>query len=372
MDSMNTTTIDRSLNDRDWRDWALVQLEAGMAQAGKGGRVRVLPWPDPRVELDLVLLDATGGPTGSLKDWYVRDLFFDAILRRRLRRGMLAVDATSGSTGIAEAYWARLLGLQFIAVMPAHITPAKQELIREQGGECHLVSGPGTITEEAEALARSLHGHYIGQFPQVVPTPDWHGANSLTAIAEREMSRLRHPVPTWAVVPAGTGRTLTLFALSAAAHHRPTRICVADFADSALCRAWPTGDRSVTGEPSVIEGDARQQIEAGFDFNLIDAVVPVTDGESFAMTSFLEELTGRRLGGTTGRVMHGALAKLVEMRSGGEQGSVLVVGGDDGERYLDTLYSEDWRAQHATGTREAKERLGHLISYFNVGGLTGR
>lgn len=285
---------------------------------------------------------------------------------------MLAVDATSGSTGIAEAYWGQRLGLRFIAVMPAHTTPAKQALIRQQGGECHLVSGPGTITEEAERLALSLRGHYIGQFPNAAPTPDWHGPNSLAAIADRQMRRLRYHVPTWTVVPAGTGRTLTLFALSARANHRSTRICVADFARSALCRAWPAGDHSATGAASLIEGDARQQIEPGFDFGLIDDVVGVTDEESLAMISFLEELTGDRFGGTTGRVVHGALAKLLEMRNRGEQGSVLAAGGDDGRRYLDTLYSADWVAQQGFDTHDAGRRLRHLIASFNAGDLTGR
>jgi cysteine synthase len=371
MDPMNTT-IDQRRDDREWRDWALSQLEAAMAQAGKGNLLHALDWPDERLGHDLVLVDPTGGPTGSLKDWYVRDLYYDATLRGRLRPGMLAVDATSGSTGIAEAYWAQRLGLRFIAVMPAHTTPAKQALIRQQGGECHLVSGPGTITEEAERLALSLRGHYIGQFPNAAPTPDWHGPNSLTAIAARQMRRLRYSVPTWTVVPAGTGRTLTLFALSARANHRSTRICVADFARSALCRAWPAADRSATGAASLIEGDARQQIEPGFDFGLIDDVVGVTDEESLAMISFLEELTGDRFGGTTGRVVQGALAKLLEMRSRDEQGSVLAVGGDDGGRYLDTLYSADWLARQGFDTHDAGRRLRHLIACFNAGDLTGR
>ncbi len=371
MDPMKT--IDQVRDDGGWRDWALSQLEEEMVQAGRRNLLHVLPWPDPSLELDLVLVDPTGGPTGSLKDWMVRDLFYDAILRNRLRPGMLAVDATSGSTGIAEAYEARRLGLRgFIAVMPEHTTPAKQRAIRELGGECHLVTGSGTISEEAEGLALSLGAHYIGQFPNAPTTPDWHGENSLAAIADRQMRRLRYPVPRWTVVPAGTGRTLTLFALSAGANHRSTRICVADFPGSALCRAWPAGDRSATGEPSLIEGDARPQLEPGFDFGLIDDVVGVTDEDAFVTMSFLEELTGVRFGGTTGRVVRGALAKLLEMRNRGQQGSALAVGGDDYRRHLDTVYSADYRAQQGIDTRDAGERLHRLIASVNAGDLTGR
>jgi cysteine synthase len=255
-------------------------------------------------------------------------------------------------------------------VMPAHTTTAKQALIQQAGGECYLVTAPHTITGEAERLAARHNGHYIGQFPNAATTPDWHGANSLTAIADRQLRRLRHPVPVSTVVPAGTGRTLTLFALRARANHRATAICVADFAESALCRAWMTRDRSATGEASMIEGDGRQQVEPGFDFGLIDDVVGVTDGESLAMMRFLEELTGDRFGGTTGRVVRGALAKLLEMRAGGEQGSVLAVGGDEGHRYDASLYSDQWVAEQGSDLPGAAGRLRHLIAYFDVGELS--
>lgn len=373
-------TIDRPREDREWRDWALSELKAAMAQAGQGSLLHVLSWPDPRLGLGLVLMDATGGPTGSLKDWYVRDLFYDAVVRDRLARDMLAVDATSGSTGIAEAYWAERLGLRFIAVMPESTTSAKQELIRQQGGECRLVPGLGTITEEAERLAVRENGYYLGQFPNAAVTPDWHrwhGPNSLASIADREMSRLRHPVPTSTFMPAGTGRALTLFALDARAKQRPTQICVADSYDSALCRAWRsgawrTGDRSATGSPSVAEGIARPQLEPGIDFGLMDDVVGVTDEQLLVTLGFLEERTGKRFGGSTGVVVHGAVRELREMRNRGQQGSVLVLCGDDGDRYSDTLYSGNWREQQRCDTRGASQELHHLIANLDDGDPTGR
>lgn len=351
--------------DGEWRDWALLRLKESITEAGRGERVHVLRFPDARVGLDLVLVDPTGGPTGSLKDWYVRDLYWDAILRGRLQRGMRVFDGTSGSTGIAEAYWARLLGLSFTAVMPEDTTPAKQELIRAQGGECYLVPGSASITDVARDLAHSHHGYYMGQFQNAGWTPDAHGPSSLHAIAREQMSRLRHPDPKWTIVPAGTGRTLTLFALGARAHGVPTGICVADFADSALCRAWRTGDESATGDPSAIEGDARRQLEPGIDFRLIDDVIGVTDAQAIATIRWVEQLTGERFGGTTGRVLYAALLKLARMRELGEQGSVLVVAGDDGERYEDSLYSSEYLAQHVPDVRDASRTLRHLLADIN-------
>ena len=52
------------------------------------------------------------------------------------------VEASSGSTAISEAYFARLLGLPFVAVMPRGTSPQKIAAIEFQGGRCHLVERP--------------------------------------------------------------------------------------------------------------------------------------------------------------------------------------------------------------------------------------
>lgn len=49
------------------------------------------------------------------------------------------IEASSGSTAVSEAYFARLLGLPFIAVIPATTSPEKIAAIEFQGGRCHLV-----------------------------------------------------------------------------------------------------------------------------------------------------------------------------------------------------------------------------------------
>lgn len=54
------------------------------------------------------------------------------------------IEASSGSTAVSEAYFARLLGLPFIAVMPATTSPEKIAAIEFHGGRCHWWSAPAT------------------------------------------------------------------------------------------------------------------------------------------------------------------------------------------------------------------------------------
>lgn len=49
------------------------------------------------------------------------------------------VEASSGSTAVSEAYFARLLGLPFGAVMPRPTRVEKVALIEQEGGRCLFV-----------------------------------------------------------------------------------------------------------------------------------------------------------------------------------------------------------------------------------------
>ena len=57
------------------------------------------------------LKDGSSHPTGSLKHRLARSLFLHALCNGWLREGSTVVEASSGSTAISEAYFARLLGL---------------------------------------------------------------------------------------------------------------------------------------------------------------------------------------------------------------------------------------------------------------------
>lgn len=63
---------------------------------------------------------------------------------------------------MSEAYFARLLGLPFIAVMPRSTSPEKIELIEFHGGRCHVVDRPPDMYDEARRLAAETGGHYLG------------------------------------------------------------------------------------------------------------------------------------------------------------------------------------------------------------------
>ena len=69
--------------------------------------------------------DESTHPTGSLKHRLARSLFLYALCNGDIDRGSTVVEASSGSTAISEAYFARLIGLPFVPWSPGRRVPAR-------------------------------------------------------------------------------------------------------------------------------------------------------------------------------------------------------------------------------------------------------
>ncbi len=68
--------------------------------------------------VQIYLKDESTHPTGNLKHRLARSLFLYALCNGWIHEGTTVIESSSGSTAVSEAYFARLLGLPFVAVMP--------------------------------------------------------------------------------------------------------------------------------------------------------------------------------------------------------------------------------------------------------------
>ena len=99
--------------DRDWTALAVHRLEADSRRSADTHLVK-LPLSGP---VDLYLKDESTHPTGSLKHRLARSLFLYALCNGWIGPATTVVEASSGSTAVSEAYFARLIGVPFVAVM---------------------------------------------------------------------------------------------------------------------------------------------------------------------------------------------------------------------------------------------------------------
>ena len=113
----------------------------------------------------------------------------------------------------------------------------------------------------------------------------------------------------------------------------------------------------MTGPGSHIEGIGRPRVEPSFIRTLIDRMIEVADVDSIAAMQLLTELLGRKVGPSTGTNLIGMLQLACEMREQGQQGSILSLLCDAGERYLGSYFDPVWVQQHMGDCGPALARL---------------
>lgn len=334
--------------DETVRAWVADAIGKVEADANRSADTHLLPFPLPgEWGIDLYLKDESVHPTGSLKHRLARSLFLYALCNGWIRPDTTIVEASSGSTAVSEAYFARMLGLPFIAVMPAATSQEKVDLIEFYGAKCHLVQDPAAVVVEARWLADDTGGHFMDQFTYAERATDWRGNNNIAESIFEQMALERHPVPSWIVVGAGTGGTSATIGRYVRYRRHRTKICVVDPEHSAFYPAWECADWTVcTTKGSRIEGIGRPRVESSFLPAVVDRMARVPDAASVATARAASALLGRRVGGSTGTNLWAAFGLIAAMRSAGETGSVVTLLCDSGERYTHTYFDDEWvRAQ---------------------------
>jgi cysteine synthase A len=301
--------------------------------------------------IDFYFKDEAAHPSGSLKHRLARSLFLYALCNGRLRGGQCVVDASSGSTAISEAWFARLLDLPFVAVMPACTAPRKIAAVRELGGRCDLVDEPAQVYERAAWHAAQGACH-LDQFELAERATDWRGNNNIAESIIGQLQQEPHPEPAWIVCGAGTGGTSATIGRYLRYRGLATQLCVAEPAGAAFAQGWSRRDRNaVATARTLIEGIGRPRVEPGFLFEVVDEVVEVADAQSIAAAWMLHALLGRRYGGSSGTNLAACLLLAARMRERGEQGSIVTLLCDRGERYDETLFDPQWLGQRGLDPR---------------------
>ncbi|MCE9904734.1 PLP-dependent cysteine synthase family protein [Hafnia paralvei] len=324
-----------------WVKHAISEIEADFQRSADTHLIRLNLPTFPGIYL--YLKDESTHPTGSLKHRLARSLFLYGLCNGWIKEGTTVIEASSGSTAVSEAYFARLLNLPFIAVMPSCTARKKVEQIEFYGGRCHFVDHASQIYAVSEQLAKELNGHYMDQFTNAERATDWRGNNNIADSIFRQMEREPYPVPTYIVMSAGTGGTSATLGRYIRYQGHPTHLMVVDPENSVFMDSYLQKDHTITGTcGSKIEGIGRPRAEPSFIPEAIDSMMRVPDAASIATIHWLQKVLGRKVGASTGTNMWGALDLARQMRERGEKGSIVTLLCDSGERYLETYYDAGW------------------------------
>ncbi|OAT76021.1 cysteine synthase [Mangrovibacter phragmitis] len=344
----------------NWVTHAIREINADYQRSADTHLIRLTLPAFPGIHI--YLKDESTHPTGSLKHRLARSLFLYGLCNGWIKEGTTIIEASSGSTAVSEAYFARLLGLPFIAVMPACTAKRKIEQITFYGGRCHFVDSPCQIYDASETLARELNGHYMDQFTYAERATDWRGNNNIADSIFRQMASEPYSEPEYIVMSAGTGGTSATIGRYLRHQGHQTRLMVVDPENSVFLNYWQDGDnqrRSETG--SRIEGIGRPRVEPSFIPGVIDDMMRVPDCATIVAMQWLETILGRKVGASTGTNMWGVLSLAAQMRDAGQTGSIVTLLCDSGERYLESYYNPEWVAANIGNLSEARLALQALL-----------
>jgi cysteine synthase A len=277
-------------------------------------------------------------PGGSIKDRPARAILEDAMARGRAGSGTVIIESSSGNMGIGLAQACRYHGLRFICVVDPRTTALNLKLLRAYGAEIDLVSEPEPLSGEFLQARIQRVEELLRQIP---------GAFWPNQYANYENARAHYRTTMHEIVEALDGRLDALFVATSTCG--TLRGC----AEYARDHALGTRIIAVDAVGSLIFGNVRAErlipgLGAGMrpplcDVSLVDECVHVTDLDCLLGCRRLLQREAILGGGSSGAVVS-ALGKLRHRLAAG---SVCVaIMPDRGERYLDTLYDDQWVARH--------------------------
>ena len=351
-----------------WAAWAVKRIAADVHRSADTHLLRV----DLPGNITAYFKDESTHPTGSLKHRLARSLILYSICNGELGPNMPLVEASSGSTAISLAYFARLLEIPFIAVIPRTTSDEKIKSIQFYGGQVELSEEQDT-TMAAAALAREKGGYFCDQFANAAIATDWRGNNNIAESAFAQLTLETHSEPSWIVMAAGTGGTTATFGRWIRYRSLNTKLCLPDPEGSIfhdVVQGHKHGNtakyRKNRSKGSKIEGIGRPCWQGSFMPQLIDRSERVEDGASGVGMQIASELLGKSVGISTGTHFVQVCRLASEMAKKGKPGSILSVICDSGDRYATTFGDPKWRLYNGM-VGSSWERA--LRDYLNTGKL---
>ena len=278
-------------------------------------------------------------PTGSAKVRMARQMVEEAMHSGRLPAGGEIYESTSGNTGMGLAMIAAEKGLTFTAVVDHHACKDKIRVMQGLGAKVRYVAEPGDerlATADRDALAAKL----AASRPHAIWTEQHNNpanAEGYRGLAEELREAIGSKIDVL-VGAVGTGGSLCGTARHLQAYYPKLEVHGVEPVGSIIF-GGPGGPylQSGTGNPPEAE------IGALVDYDLIDYGHKVSDAQAFMTARTVARVTGLMVGGSAGGVIWQALALLDQLPPGM---TVVALVCDGGEKYLDTVYDDQWMAAH--------------------------
>ncbi|MFC4766600.1 2,3-diaminopropionate biosynthesis protein SbnA [Effusibacillus consociatus] len=272
-------------------------------------------------------------PGGSMKDRPARYIIEQGLRDGTIHSGTHLIESTSGNLGIGLAIMAKLYGLQFTCVVDPKITKTNLNIIKQLGANIDMVTEPDEqggylktrIKRVKELVQKIPGGYWINQYANELNwKAHYHGAGS--EIVEQVDGSVDY-----LVCAVSTTGSILGFSRRIREEFPDVKVIAVDAAGSVIFGALPG--------PRELPGIGASRVPELLSPGEIDEVIYVNDLESVKGCQDLLAFEGIFAGGSSGSVI-AAIQKILPQIPPGSR--VVTVLPDRGDRYLDTVYDEEW------------------------------
>lgn len=312
--------------------------------------------------LELPLASGTGrvllkleqfNPTGTAKIRMARQMVDEAEAQGWLKPGGWIVESTSGNTGLGLALIAAERGYRFTAVVDHHSSVDKLRGMQAYGAELVRVGSPegGLATADRDATAARIAAEHGAYWTQQHNNPG--NANGYRGLADELRQALGNDIH-FLFGAVGTGGSLCGTARALKQHIPSVQVIGVEPEGSVIFG----GDgapyhQSGTGTP------AGAEIGVLIDYDLIDQGLKVSDAQAFETARYLARHHALLVGGSAGGVIYKAL-HYAKFASPDSVTVVLVC--DGGEKYLNTVFNDEWMSANGLDSEEVGRELESLLT----------
>jgi S-sulfo-L-cysteine synthase (O-acetyl-L-serine-dependent) len=268
---------------------------------------------NPHAGVTILVKLEGNNPAGSVKDRPALNLILAAEASGRLPPGARLIEATSGNTGIALAMVAATKGYRMRLIMPSNMSQERRAAMQAYGAELVLVdNGMEGARDLAQAMAAKGEGLVLDQFNNPA-NPQAHYQSTGPEIWRQSGEAITHFV-------SAMGTTGTIMGVSRYLKEQNPAVQVvglqpAEGSQIPGIRRWPAAY-----QPAIFEPER------------VDRVLDITQAEALATMRRLAREEGICCGVSSGGAVAGALRVAAEL----EQGVIVAIICDRGDRYLST------------------------------------
>jgi cysteine synthase A len=264
-------------------------------------------------------------PASSVKDRIGLAMIEDGLNTGKIKTGSTIVEPTSGNTGIALAFAARVKGLRLILTMPETMSIERRKLLKHLGADLVLTPGPkgmkGAI-EAARKIVRETPGAFMPDQFSNPANPEIHRKTTAVEIWNDTQGKIDI-----FVAGVGTGGTITGVS-EVLKKKKPTIQSIAvEPADSPVLSGGSPG-------PHKIQGIGAGFIPQNLNMDILDEIVRIQNQDAFQGAKDLAMDEGILCGISSGAAFHAA--KTIGLRPENRDKIIVFIICDTGERYLST------------------------------------